>query len=96
MLEIKEWFIEKNFGHCYDFRIIRVIRETEKAIFVDLYNTDTEEFSQSWLPKSVLEVFASSLTLSEEIEKLKDRELLDKFMKELDEAHGINEEDLPF
>ena len=53
-----------------------------------------KNFFTSWLPKSVLETYGTDLV--EEIEKLKGRERLDKFLKDMDEANGINEEDLPF
>lgn len=94
MLEIKDWFMRKQFSG-YDIKVLRVLEETEKAIFADLYNSDKEEFFTGWLPKSVLETWDGT-DVTEEIEKLKGRELLDKYLKELDEANGINEEDLPF
>ncbi len=95
MLEIAEWFIRKQFNHDYDLTIIRVLKETEKAVFCDLYNSDTEEFSTSWLPKSVINYYGSK-TKDEEIQDLKDNKRLDEFMHKLYVDNGIDEEDLPF
>lgn len=94
MLEIKDWFMRKQFNG-YDIAVLRVLKETEKAIFADLYNSDTEKFFTGWLPKSVLETWDGT-DLTQAIEKLKSREYLDKFLKDTNEANGINEEDLPF
>jgi len=95
MLEIADWFIKKQFNHCYDLTIVRVLKETDKAIFCDLYNSDTEEFITSWLPKSVITAFDTK-SKAEEIQALKDDKLLDKFMHKLRADNGINEDDLPF
>lgn len=94
MLEINDWFMNKQFNG-YDMTIVRVLKETQKAIFCDLYNSDKEEFITSWLPKSVINCYGAK-SKAEEIQALKDDKLLDKFMHKLRVDNGINEDDLPF
>lgn len=95
MLEIADWFMNKQFAG-YDITIVRVLKETDKAIFCDLYNSDKEEFTTSWLPKSVINCYGTTKTKAEEIQEFKSNKRLEEFMHQLHIGNDIVEEDLPF
>ena len=87
-IDLVDWFRCKQLNG-YDYTILQVSRETCKAIEVQAYNTDTEEFVKFWLPKSCLETYGQDKDAV--IEELKKPDRYNQFRDE-----WLQREDLPF
>ncbi|NDZ93322.1 hypothetical protein G3I13_01920 [Streptomyces sp. SID6673] len=73
---IRSWFLEKNFNSTQRQQIASakgavVIRESEKACFVQWLSEAGEIVLESWVPKSALELKADSMVRIAGEEKLK-------------------------